>query len=255
MVAGIEKIRMKHKRNVTVPRLPSQRPWGTVQNEVLKRLRHALMVGMLIPGQVVSIRKLAALFGTSAMPVRDALAQLVAANALEEMPNRSLCVPILSRGRVHDLFEARAALESMAAKKACFREGKRLAAMMAPINDKLIEAIDNKRDFHRALELNNAFHFKLYSGADSAVLLPLIESLWLQCGPTLFETLSTPNVFVSRTQHQRIIDGLKVGDAQRVAEAVAREISGVRDTVLLRMDEKESVEASPFSRLPRTLRA
>ena len=92
------------------------------------------MVGMLIPGQVISIRKLAALFGTSAMPVRDALSQLVAANALEEMPNRSLCVPILSRDRIRDLFEARAALETLAASRACTRDGKRLADIIPCVN-------------------------------------------------------------------------------------------------------------------------
>jgi DNA-binding GntR family transcriptional regulator len=229
---------------------------GTVQNEVLQRLRHALMVGMLIPGQVISIRKLAALFGTSAMPVRDALSQLVAANALEEMPNRSLCVPILSRDRIRDLFEARAALETLAASRACTRDGKRLADIMTPINDEIVETIDTKRDFYHALELNNAFHFALYAGAGSNVLMPLIESLWLQCGPTLFATLATPNVFVSRSQHQRIIDGLREGDAQGVSDALAQEISATCETLLRGVDHRDDASAiSPLSRLPLTLRS
>jgi DNA-binding GntR family transcriptional regulator len=235
--------------------VPSSKRRDTVHKEVLNRLRHALMVGMLVPGQVISIRKLAALFGTSAMPVRDALAQLVASKALEEMPNRTLCVPVLSRERIRDLFDARTALETMAASKACARNGKGLAEIMKPINDKIFETIDTKRDFHRALELNNAFHFTLYAGAGSSVLMPLIESLWLQCGPTLFATLATPNVFVARSQHQRILDALRAGDGQSVADALAQEIFATCETLLRGVDDRDAIDASPLSRLPITLRA
>ena len=72
-----------------------------------------------MPGQVIKIRQFAAIFDTSAMPVRDAISQLVAANALEEMPNGSVRVPVLSPQRLQEIFELRCLLECRAARAAC----------------------------------------------------------------------------------------------------------------------------------------
>ena len=51
---------------------------GTIQQRVYQQLREALMKGRFAPGDVVTLRSLADAFGTSAMPVREAVRQLVA---------------------------------------------------------------------------------------------------------------------------------------------------------------------------------
>src|SRR3982751_1612532 len=83
---------------------PAKRVRGHVQNQVFERLRRGLMVGAFMPGQVMSLRKLANGFGTSPMPIREALTRLVVVNALEETANGSVCVPRLSAERLEELF-------------------------------------------------------------------------------------------------------------------------------------------------------
>ncbi|WP_236858272.1 GntR family transcriptional regulator [Cereibacter sphaeroides] len=46
----------------------------TIQLQVYNRLREALFTGKLLPGESLTIRNLAAMLGTSPMPVREALA-------------------------------------------------------------------------------------------------------------------------------------------------------------------------------------
>ncbi|TIX54354.1 MAG: GntR family transcriptional regulator, partial [Mesorhizobium sp.] len=75
----------------------------TVQDGVYQQLRHALMVGSFDPAQVLTIASLAEAFGTSNMPVREALRRLAAENALEISQNGSACVPIVTRARLDDL--------------------------------------------------------------------------------------------------------------------------------------------------------
>lgn len=206
---------------------------GTMQAFVLNRLRDGLMEGALVPGQPISIRKFAAHFGTSPMPVRDALSQLVAANALQEMPNHSVCVPVLSRSRIKELFEVRALLETRAAREACARATPEFVADLAALNKKIDpESMRRPETKHEVLRRNRRFHFRLYSGAQSEILMPLIESLWMQCGPTLYLTLETSNSAVAHAQHLRIVEGVSRGDADMVAEALEREILATGQTLL-----------------------
>lgn len=196
---------------------------GSVQDEVLQRLRVGLMAGAFLPGQVMSLRKLAASLGTSAMPVRDALSQLVAASALEELPNRSVRVPRLSDTRLAELFRVREAIEGMAARAACVRRTPELIDTLERINHELIEAI-GRRDILACLATNQKFHFGLYQAAGSEVLMPLIESLWLQCGPTMYYSLLSPTMPWDASAHTEILGGLRAGKPTLVQRALARDM-------------------------------
>lgn len=76
------------------------------------------MVGRFDPGQTLTIASLADSFGTSHMPVREALRRLAAENALEIAPNGSARVPAISKARLDDLCRARIAIEGLAAELA-----------------------------------------------------------------------------------------------------------------------------------------
>ena len=75
----------------------------TMQDRVYVELRQALMRGHFAPGETLIVRALSDQFGTSHMPVRDALSRLVAEQALEVLPSRSVAVPVLSRERCQDI--------------------------------------------------------------------------------------------------------------------------------------------------------
>ena len=78
----------------------------TVQERVYAILRDKLMRGGFAPGQKLKIAELAGAFGTSSMPVRDALNRLAAERAVESLPNRGVRVPALSKDSLQDLREA-----------------------------------------------------------------------------------------------------------------------------------------------------
>ncbi len=46
-----------------------------------------------------------------------------------------------------------------------------------------MRALKHKKDVDREVTLNQSFHFEIYRACGSAVLIPMIESLWLQSGP------------------------------------------------------------------------
>jgi DNA-binding GntR family transcriptional regulator len=205
---------------------PAKRVRGHLQNQVFERLRRGLMVGAFMPGQVMSLRKLANSFGTSPMPIREALTRLVVVNALEETTNGSVCVPRLTPGRLTELFAVRELLEGAAAEAACRNCTPALIEALTETNAELLDAIA-KRNVLGCLSSNQRFHFSLYEAAASEVLMPLIESLWLQFGPTMYLSLLSPDMPWDASAHVQILEGL-----QSARPAVARRgvINDIRTT-------------------------
>jgi DNA-binding GntR family transcriptional regulator len=196
---------------------------GKVQDGVLATLRHGLMAGAFIPGQMMSLRKLAERFGTSPMPVREALSNLVAANVLEALPNRSVRVPRLTPEKLVEITEVRVLLEGTATRAAAAKATPALRASLQEINGHLLEAIA-RRDTLQCLSFNQQFHFALYGASQSEVLLPLIEALWLQCGPTMYFSLMSPAMRWDASAHVDILEALRNRDARQAQRAISRDI-------------------------------
>lgn len=76
------------------------------------------MDGHILPGRALTIRELASLLNVSPMPIREALRQLAAENALDIRENRRIMVPHMTPAKFTELYEARIAIESHAAARA-----------------------------------------------------------------------------------------------------------------------------------------
>ena len=205
----------------------------TVQERVYATLRERLMRGGFEPGQKLKISELALAFGTSAMPVREALNRLAAERAVESLPNRSVRVPALSKETLRDLREARFAIEGLAVERAAARIGADALAAL----DQLIDAqaaTDEAHSSARSAENNRAFHFTIYRESASNVLLPIIESLWLQFGPYLRIASDRFDGREGRGTnfHVEILDALARRDGRRAREALESDIGRAFDLVL-----------------------
>src|ERR1700753_2094103 len=154
----------------------------TVQDRVYSVLRERLMRGGFEPGQKLKIAELATALGTSAMPIREALNRLAAERAIESMPNRSVRVPSLSKESLRDLMEARRAIEGLAVERAAENMDDDTLATLREFIVAQSET-DAEHVSEGSAEQNRAFHFAIYRKSGSTVLVPIIESLWLQFGP------------------------------------------------------------------------
>jgi DNA-binding GntR family transcriptional regulator len=195
----------------------------TLQRRTYRALRHALMAGILKPGQAVTLRTLAASLGTSAMPVRDAVNRLIAERALVMLPNRSVIVPRMTRARFEELSRARQALEGLAAEAACAHMTPEILARLSTINHALKRCV-TARDHHGALAGNMSFHFTLYEAGRTEVILPLIETLWLQAGPFMALAVTIPGVRWAARHHQAAMAMLRDRDAAAVRRAIELDI-------------------------------
>ncbi|EYD76026.1 Transcriptional regulator, GntR family [Rubellimicrobium mesophilum DSM 19309] len=183
----------------------------TVQDRVYAQLRESLIHGTFDAGETFPAAEVAQRLGVSSMPVREALARLVSERALETTPGRRVRVPGLSRARARDLRRARLLIEGDLARRAL----PNLTAADLDGLERLTRDYEAATDLRALARLNHGFHFGLYARAGSTVLLPMVESLWMQAGPYVraAQRLHSPLTDPSATLHHRgILQAARTGD-------------------------------------------
>ena len=207
-------------------------PFRSLHDRIYAALRRALMAGKLPPGEAVSIRALAEEFGTSVIPVRDALKRLVVEGALSVLPNRTVVVSRMTRRRFQEILNVRLSVETMLARQAAERVRPDDVAELDRINEKMQAAVG--ADVQDYLLANQNFHFRLYSVAQSTVMLPIVESLWLQVGPFLNGVFTAAGTSRAKDAHADVLKALRRYDPVAVAAAISRDLADAADEVLAR---------------------
>lgn len=187
----------------------------SLQDLVHDQLSEALMVGAFRPGEMLNLNDLAQSFGTSLMPVRDAVRRLAADEALVVEPQRGARVRVHTAAEFAEMTELRAQLEgdlTMRAVRAMSDETR--IDLMARL-DRLLRAEDPPAAF---LRLNRDFYFALYAAADRPVTLRLVRSLWQQVGPVITLYLRTESGSDALQRLAGFGEALRKGEAERASD-------------------------------------
>ena len=198
----------------------------SVLSEVYERLKSSVMMGEFEPGQKIRLDETARRFDVSHMPVRESLNRLVVLGALEKPPNRSVRVPDFSARRLDELMTIRIALEGRAVRDAAERASSADIALLTGLRaemDRVLRAPE--LDVKRYLRMNYHFHFALYRVAENEQLLEMIEAAWLRYGPMLGLLGSGRTLEGGHRDHLEMIEGLREGDADRVALALEKDLA------------------------------
>jgi DNA-binding GntR family transcriptional regulator len=203
------------------PRTPKAK--ATMQILIYQELRRSLMAGAFMPGAKVTLRSVSGQIGTSVMPVREAINRLIAERALEVVGDRQVIVPVMTAEKFSEIVHWRVQLESAAARAACRHVTPDIIAELEAINARMIEAVErDQRD--ALLRFNYEFHFRIYNTSGSAILVPMIESLWLQVGPFTYFSIPSPKTLWNAKHHKDILKALKTGDEDAAGEAISHDI-------------------------------
>ncbi len=185
----------------------------TMQDHVYAHLSEALMAGVFRPGEPIAITDLARQFGTSAMPVRDAVRRLHAEGALQIEPQRGVRVRLAEEAEVAELIRLRLNLEPGLA-----------AAAATRLSDEALQALDETAmalgdalgdaDPLRLLQLNKALHFILYEAAAQPVTLQIVRMLWARMGPVIRVYVSNPAFAITPETARRLVVAVRARDSR-----------------------------------------
>jgi DNA-binding GntR family transcriptional regulator len=198
-------------------------PRRSVRDEVEQSLRAGLLSGRFVPGHSVTLRGLAQELGVSPMPVREAVRALSAGNALEIRSNGRIQVPQMTPQRLSEILTARLLLEPELALVAAENLDASDAAELRKIDDRVDESLSGG-DAETYMRENFAFHFHIYRAAGSQVLMPLVESLWLQFAPFMRTVYGRVGTAALDDHHKEAIDAVRGRDAGALRDAIAADI-------------------------------
>lgn len=199
-------------------------------------LKGGLISGSFHPGQVFIIRSLAAQYGISTTPVREALQRLVAERLLVLLPNRSVVVPTHSAEAFREIYRIRMELEGLAGELAtkAFRASD--VTRLKKILGAMDEAVE-RGDKTKYREVNEKFHFAIYERANSPRLLEIIENLWCLVGPVFYGLLEDPEYGGehANAHHREIVNAIEAGDPQAVRESLVADMVAAKDALVPRL--------------------
>ena len=189
---------------------------ATAQQHAVEALRAMIVAGTLRPGQRVNQDQVAELLGVSVAPVREALRVLEQEGQVTYRPRRGYFVTELRVEDLQEIYELRALLEERAARHA-----------LPTLDEDAFERISlAARDCYDAavaddvigeLEANRRFHFAILASPDQPHTMRLITLLWESTEAYRAMYYNSPaERRHSIEAHDRIIEAMRVGDADRL---------------------------------------
>lgn len=98
----------------SIARADTQNLAQAIGDQITQQLRHAIVTAELLPGQKLKQLELARQFGTSRVPLREAMRQLTGEGLIQWTSNRTAIVSRLSFDELKEQFELAALLEARA---------------------------------------------------------------------------------------------------------------------------------------------
>lgn len=190
---------------------------------VYTAIRERILYGEFAPGAALTIQGLQALTGAGMTPVREALRRLTSEGAIEMLGNRRLCVPVLSRANIDELFFMRKMLEPELARRAAQNVTDADIGMLRKTDADLNTAIE-QGDVHGYLRHNYTFHKRFYEKADAPIIEDTVDRLWLRFGPSLRANCGRAGTDNLPDQHADLLEALEARDVFGAARAIGDDV-------------------------------
>jgi DNA-binding GntR family transcriptional regulator len=217
---------MARPRKPRIPVAVCTAPPGRRQlwEDVASSLRDAILAGTVPAGTSLVEADLAAQFGVSRGPVRDALRELVREGILADLSRRGTVVATLTSADIREVYAVREGLEVVAARLAT---GRAEATDIEAITDhvtRLEEAWDRRVHYSESLAEDLAFHRGIVALAGNNRLRAMYEQMLGQTELLMRgAALSNPGLgnAMRRSAHRDILDALVARDPERARVALA----------------------------------
>jgi len=204
---------------------------GTAAGEIARALEADLRAGRLVPGQRLIEADLTERFGVGRGVVRESLRLLAAGGYVTLEANRGAAIRRLTAEDVADIFDVRAQLEGLAARRAAERgAGPGLAELW-----QRMEAAFAAVDPLAYATLNTEFHEAVMAAAGNPFLVEAAERLRTPILRYQFLVLMDRAALErSHADHVRIVAAIRAGDGAAAEAEMRAHVASARAHVLAR---------------------
>jgi len=228
-------IRECNSSNITMPGLSLQRthlpstPRPAKSGEVYEAVKREIMLGGLPPGEPLVELELAAFFGCSQGPVREALLQLQEEGLVIRQGHRGTRVADCTADEAVEMFRLRRSIECRGVIRALQRPSRTLATDLR----KLIEAMEEAAlagDEYKLAEHDRDFHRRLLRDANLPALDPILHRCLVHNHRfKISQSRGERDLLATARRHLSIIEAVERSDATTAARALAHHIATIVD--------------------------
>lgn len=194
----------------------------TLADRIFAALTNQIAAGKLSPGQRLRQDEVAAEFGASHVPVREAFRRLEAEGLVESLPRRGVRVAMSDRAALAEAIEMRAALEALALRHAADNYPPGHLAALAGADQACSQAV-TPAEWEAA---NQAFHSLLLQGCQMPRLMQAIERLQLSASRMARQLGAARPLGLPREDrdHRAILAALQGREVELAAQILSRHI-------------------------------
>jgi DNA-binding GntR family transcriptional regulator len=208
--------------------LPSLDARHNYRDQVAHALRAALVAGQLLPGEVYSAPTLAARFGVSATPVREAMLDLMREGLVDAVPNKGFRVTEVSERQLDEYTQIRALIEIPVVEGLAATARAEQLEALRPQALRIVEAAA-AGDLVAYIEADRRFHLDLLALAGNEHLLDVVGDLRKRSRLYGLAELARRGLLeASAEEHLEILDTLQTRDKRAVRAVMTRHLDHVR---------------------------
>ncbi|MFJ7077180.1 GntR family transcriptional regulator [Streptomyces sp. NPDC098781] len=201
---------------------------SSYRERVADALRAALIAGELLPGEVYSAPTLAARFGVSATPVREAMLDLVKEGLMDTVPNKGFRVTAVSERQLDEYKHIRALIEIPTVVELAGTGDKVSLEALRPAAREIVQAAV-AGDLIAYVEADTRFHLGLLALAGNAHLVEVVGDLRKRSRLYgLTALVEAGRLLASAEEHLELLDALIARDEKAVREVMTRHLGHVR---------------------------
>lgn len=200
-------------------------------------LQEAILSGALAPGERLLVDEVAAHFGVSKIPVREALKALETDGWVQSQPRRGTYVRPLSREELRETFEMRRLLEPYSARLAATRRSDQQLAVLKDLLVKSAAAL-KAGNVVELSATNSRFHSVMADAAGNRMLSDSIAKLELQLR-RYFVSVDWRQRRESMAQHKAIFEAIR-----------DRQVDQAEELTRAHIDHTESLAAESIDQTP-----
>ncbi|MFO6462901.1 GntR family transcriptional regulator [Jannaschia sp. KMU-145] len=200
-------------------------PTHTRADRVTRDLEQAIVDGDYADGDRLDEVQVAARFGVSRTPVREAFQRLTQSGLVEQVPRRGVFVREPGPVELMEMFEVMAELEATCARLAAARATDAAIADLGAANDACRAAVD-RRDADEFYDHNATFHDLIRQQSGNAFLAAETERLNRRLRPFRRIQLHVRGRLPqAMREHEAILAALTEGDAARAADLMRAHVA------------------------------
>ena len=195
---------------------------GTQSNQLAQQLEEMIFSGQVRPGEKLEEATIAARFGVSRTPVREAIQRLVATGMVEVRRRKGTIVTQLTMPRLIGMIEMMAEMDILAARLAARRATPEERDGIGEILARARSAVADQQVYTR---LNREFHWALYAATHNHYLEDVALRTWKVLQPYRnFRLDQASRRKSSLAEHEAIYEAIRTSDGDLAAQKMGSHV-------------------------------